>query len=118
MMAGKVIVTRDYDREFETPLVAPKGTVLEVLRRNDGIYREWFVCKSSQGIEAYVPEEILKIEGNTGTLLADFSSWELTAKTGEILVRLQEMGGWIWAKNSEEEYGWVPSMHVKEYNKS
>lgn len=114
-MVDRVIVTRKYEREFDTPLVAPEGTVLEVLRRNEGIYKEWFVCRSSQGIEAYVPEEMLEIDGDKGTLLADYNSWELTVTTGEILVKLQEMGGWIWAKNSEDEYGWVPTMNVKDY---
>lgn len=115
-MAWKVIVTEPYNREFETPLVAPEGTILKVIRRNDGIYTEWFVCRSSQGIEAYVPEELLEIDGSNGKLLADYSSWELAVKHGEILERLKEMGGWIWAKTSEGEYGWVPSMNVKDYS--
>ncbi len=117
-MVWKVIVVRPYTREFETPMVAPEGTVLEILRRNDGVYNEWFVCRSRQGIEAFVPEEILEIDGKRGKLLTDYSSWELTVQTGEILERLQEMGGWIWAMNSEGEYGWVPSLNVKDYNKN
>ncbi len=115
-MAWKVIVIKPYDREFDIPLVAPEGTVLDVLRRNDGVYTEWFVCRSIQGIEAYVPEELLEVDGSKGKLLADYSSWELTVQKGEVLERLQEMGGWIWAKTSEGEYGWVPSLNVKDYN--
>lgn len=117
-MSRRVIVTHDYSREFKTPLVAPEGTVLEVLRRNDGVYKEWFICRSSQGIEAYVPEKLLRINGNEGTLLADYNSWELTVKVGEILVRIEEIGGWVWAKKQEGEYGWVPSMNVKDYDRS
>ena len=115
-MAWKVIVTKPYHREFEIPLVAPEGTILEVLRRNDGQYTHWFVCKSAQGIEAFVPEELLEIDGSSGKLLSDYSSWELDVQTGEVLERLQEMGGWIWAKTSEGEYGWVPTMNVKDHS--
>lgn len=115
-MAWKVIVVKPYTREFEIPLVAPEGTILEVLRRNDGLYTDWFVCRSRQGIEAYVPDELLEIDGRDGKLLADYSSWELTVQKGEILERLQSMGGWIWARTSEGEYGWVPSINVKDYS--
>lgn len=116
-MSWKVIVVKPYVREFDTPLVVQEGTIVEVLRRNEGIYNEWFICRSSQGIEAYVPAEMLRIDGNVGTLLADYSSWELSVQTGEVLDRLMESGGWIWAKTSEGEYGWVPTMNVKDYNK-
>lgn len=116
-MTSRVIVTKKYTREFETPLVAPEGTVLEVLKRNDGIYTDWFICRSSTGIEAFVPAEWLEIDGTSGTLLADYNSWELSVQVGEILTRLQETGGWIWARNSDEEYGWVPEMNVKDYEK-
>ena len=114
-MTQKVIVKKAYNREFNAPLVAPEGTVLEVIKRNDGIYTDWFVCRSKQGIEAYVPEKLLDIEGNNGKLRADYSSWELTVELDEILERLHEISGWIWAKNSEGEFGWIPSINVKDY---
>lgn len=116
-MASKIIVTRKYDREFETPLVAPKGTVLEVLGRNEGTYTHWFICRSENGIKAYVPEEWLEIKDNRGTLKADYNSWELSVKVGEKLTRILESGGWIWAKNSDDEYGWVPEINTKSIEK-
>ncbi len=115
-MDRRLRVIKPYSREFEHPLVVAKGTTIEVIKRNDGRYKEWYWCRSEDGIEAFVPEELVRVDGTTATFLADYDSSELTISEGETLIQLAEMGGWIWAKKSTGEKGWIPAENAAPYS--
>lgn len=94
-------VTKPYHRESDHHLVVSKGTAIEVIKRNDGRYKEWYWCRSEDGIEAFVPEQLVRVDGKAAIFLADYDSTELTVSEGETLILLNEMGGWIRAQKIE-----------------
>lgn len=93
-----------------------KGSSIEIIRRNDGKYREWYWCRTGDGNEAFVPGQVLEVNGSTGTFLRDYNSLELTVSRGDILIMLYEMGGWTLARKSTGEEGWVPSEYTEPYD--
>ncbi len=92
-MDRRLRVVKPYRREFENPLVISKGNSVEVIKRNEGRYKEWYWCRSEDGIEAFVPKKLVSVEGRTATFLADYDSSELTVSEGETLIQLYEMDG-------------------------
>ncbi len=115
-MEQRIQVIIDYVSEFHNPILMKKGSTINILKRNDGKYTEWFWCRTDEGVEAYVPENSLEITDNTGTFLHDYNSKELNVAKGEILISLYETGGWIWAKKSSGEEGWIPDENTEPYN--
>lgn len=107
-MSNTFRVIQDYTREFEKPMIRRKGDRIEVIRKNDGKYRDWYWCRDSEGIETWVPETLLEINGKDGFLKSDYTSWELTVSEGEIISVNFETGGWAFCTNAEGEEGWVP----------
>jgi len=46
----------------------------------------------------------------------DYSARELSVKTGESVVGLGEVGGWLLAQTAAGAQGWVPLEHVQPLN--
>ena len=108
-MDRRIRVIKHYDREFQNAIVMKKGSTILIIRRNEGIYKEWFWCRTDDGTEAFVPEEILEVGGPTATFLKDYDSKELTVFEGDVLISIFDMGGWTWARKSSGEEGWIPN---------
>ena len=54
---------RDYTREYENPpMLLSVGDTVELIKRNDTLYTEWYWSRSPDGKEAWVPEAIMKIQ--------------------------------------------------------
>ncbi len=115
-MERRIRVIKDYAREFENPISMKKGSHIKVIRKNEGRYKEWFWCKNEEGIEAFVPSEILEIEGSSAVFLQDYDSREHTVYVGDILIFIYEMGGWAWVKKSSGQDGWIPKENTEPYD--
>ncbi len=109
MKRGRVIA--DYLSPYPHPLVAEAGTVFS-LGRSDEEWPGWIWCTHASGAGAWVPAAWLQIEGETGTLRADYTSAELSVKAGEELALYDLESGWYWAANSAGQRGWVPERNV------
>lgn len=67
--------------------------------------------------EGWAPKQIIKIIGNEGIVLEDYSANEMRIRKGEIVYGEKELNGWIWGTNSiTKEAGWAPSENVIEIN--
>lgn len=114
-MERRIRIIRGYAGEFEDPILMKKGSPIRVIRKNEGRYSEWYWCRTEDGKEAFVPEQILEIEGSSATFLRDYNSKELTVSEGEFLISIYEMGGWTWARKSSGEEGWIPDEIAEPY---
>lgn len=97
----------DHRPETSEPLRVGVGDMLRFERRITE-WKGWIWCTTGEGLEAWVPEAWVKVEGEACTMLRDYTSRELTVRKGETLLVEETESGWAWAENSAGERGWVP----------
>ncbi|MFZ0892561.1 MAG: SH3 domain-containing protein [Thermoplasmata archaeon] len=96
------------------PLQVRPGEVVEVGEQSD----EWpaFVLVTMKdGAVGWIPSRILRIEGKTGDVMADYDTTSLDPLLGEELQVISEdrEGGWLWCRDSQSQLGWFPQNHVE-----
>jgi len=70
----------------------------------------WIKCiHPITGKAGWVPKQILRIHGDQGKALCDYSAKELTIKKGAIVEVLKSMNGWSWCRTEPGEEGWMPN---------
>ena len=112
-MTSRAIVKTKYTREFEgQPMILSEGDSITVLKKNQGKYKEWYWCRSSDGIEAWVPEAFMIIRGDSAQVTRNYNSSELSVEAGENVVIEYSTGGWAWCTNSKLERGWIPMDNI------
>ena len=109
------LVTENYETEFTSPITLTAGEKVtfgedpnpEV---NPDTWINWAYCIKLDGSnEGFVPEQIIKKEGDYGIILENYSAKEMTVSTGEMVEGIQELNGWLWSKNKRTgEIGWIP----------
>jgi hypothetical protein len=100
-------VTKEHKPSFEQAIKAEKGEEVTV-GKEDKDMPGWFWCKNRIGVEAWVPETMLEIQGTQGVFTIDYDSTELKVKEGEIVEYLGETLGWVECLKNDREYGWIP----------
>lgn len=108
-----VIISHEADAKYErAPITVRAGDELKI-GRGDDEWPGWLFCKDSTGREGWVPEKYLKITGEKGLALQDYTAHELSAVEGEI-VRVEKLeSGWAWATSMTDETGWIPIWNLK-----
>jgi len=104
------IVIKPHRASYKEVLIAPKGTRLSFERR-ESEWDGWLWCtdpSDKSGIAGWVPESWVATDGNSCTLLRDYSTAELTVIEGETVDGDIIESGWVWVRNSYGEQGWVP----------
>ena len=105
-------VASDYKAAYPEPLVATKGSALEVHRKDDE-WPGWVWCTTTHGVSGWVPESWLQTEGDgSRTLLRDYTARELTVGSGEAVTATHTESGWAWVTNAAGHSGWVPLRHL------
>jgi len=108
----QAIAIRTYKRAYDTPLIAPTGSVLIIIRR-EADWPGWIWCAGEGGVEAWVPESWLTLSGERAILKKDYNSIELSFQAGEPLTLLVEESGWNLASRAGGDCGWAPAEYVQ-----
>ena len=101
-------VIEDHKASFPDALIASKGDKL-VVGREDPEMKGWYWCKDTSGMEAWIPETHIDINGATAVFNQPYNSIEHTVEPGETVQYLGESLGWIECLNKKWKYGWIPS---------
>ena len=107
-------VTRGYTAQYENPISAWQGELVDI-QHEDDTYRGWWWCVASDGRAGWVPLERLSRAVKAGTrapMLADYTALELTVTLGEELVIEEELRGWMFVRNMSGVRGWIPASHT------
>lgn len=105
-------VITEHKSKFPVPLVARAGEAVQI-GRSDDEFPGWVWCTGKAGIEAWVPENYLRIDGSSGEFIRDYNSFEMTVETGVELEVLDEASGWLWCRKADGSMGWIPSDKVR-----
>jgi hypothetical protein len=92
---------------YPDPIRGAAGDRLALGRRDDE-YPGWVWATAADGRAGWVPERWLRIEGESGVLLCDYTAAELPLMPGDEVSGELVLNGWLWAMNTAGECGWVP----------
>ncbi len=92
---------------YPDPIRGAAGDRLTLGRRDDE-YPGWVWATAADGRAGWVPESWLRIEGESGVLLSDYTAAELALEPGGIVTGELSEGGWLWATAADGRKGWVP----------
>lgn len=100
-------VIKDHNPESAEVLSVLQGEVLRFERRKT-IYPGWIWCTDSQGIQAWVPEDFVTIEGSHCRLNRDYNSRELPLEIGDTVEIVEIVAAWALGIKRDGQKGWVP----------
>lgn len=114
MSEGKSAVRRcrvrvDHQMSYPDPLIVTAGEKLTIGETDTRWPYTW--CVNQLGKGGWIPESYLvcEVDGDSGRVLHDFDTVELTVAVGEKVAASQEEGGWLWCTNRGGMSGWVPA---------
>ncbi|MFX0056744.1 MAG: SH3 domain-containing protein [Candidatus Hodarchaeota archaeon] len=105
-------VIKDYKSPFPNPLILKRGEKLQI-EDKESEWHGWIWSITKSGQSGWIPDNYLKISGNTAVLLKDYNATELTASVGEIYLIEDEESGWVWVTSENGKYGWIPLENVE-----
>ncbi len=113
-------VVKAYASAYPNPLILRAGDTLDFdpddklnSERHKSHWPEWLWCTAKDGTKGWVPENYVRVEGNTCVLLRDYNATELTVSEGqELLVQFEE-SDWLWCRTARGLEGWVPKENIK-----
>ena len=94
------------------PLSIQAGDTVAVGVR-DKSWPGWIWVSTKDGRGSYVPEDILKITGDSARVLIAFNSRDLSVIRGESISSLREVKGWLWCRNTANKEGWLPEFVLR-----
>ena len=101
-------VIEEHKASFDYAFIAEKGESVSV-GKEDTEMPGWFWCKNAAGLEAWIPNTHIDINGEAAVFNQPYNSTEHDAKPREMVQYLGESLGWIECLNEEWRYGWIPS---------
>jgi hypothetical protein len=105
-------IVEEHKATFDYAVLADIGEMVSVGREDTDV-PGWLWCKNEAGLEAWIPETHIDIEGETAVFNQPYNSIEHTIKVGEKVQYLGESLGWIECLNHEWKYGWIPTSKLK-----
>lgn len=100
-------VTQTHTPGNDQPLRAQCGERFSYERRPTS-WAGWLWCWQPGGRAGWVPEAWVSIEGTECVFQRDYEARELRVEPGEVLQGLLVEAGWLQARRSSGETGWVP----------
>jgi quinol monooxygenase YgiN len=100
-------VIEKYTSAYPNPIKFLKAEKLSVGDRDDE-YQGWVRVTTKCGNEGWAPEQYITQETSQPKATEDYDATELSTELGEILVVVNILNEWAWAKSSSGQTGWVP----------
>lgn len=106
----RLVVRRRYERPYRDPISVRAGDMVAIDREKTQATDlfGWLWCRGADGREGWTPEAWLEQVGDNARIKRDFSALELDVVEGERLIALFGESGFIFARKSNGEEGWVP----------
>ena len=107
----KCRVVSAYRSAYPDPLIL-KHSDSVTIKKEDPEFEGWLWCTDESGKCGWIPREWLTINGDSATLVRDYSATELTVSEGEILIIVLEESGWVLCEHPTAGMGWLPSKTI------
>lgn len=107
----RAYIIKDHQATYPDPLAVQAGDEL-VVGQQDTDWPAFVWCTNQAGKSGWIPEKHLDRQGQRAIARRDYSTAELTVKTGEQVNITSEDSGWYWVTNQAGHSGWVPVENV------
>ena len=107
---GLVVVA--YEAAYPDRFVLRTGDRVKIGHKKSE-WSGWLWCTDGNGNSRWIPESYVARDNDTGRMLRDYDSTELSVAVGEELTVLQQESGWFWCTNQSGQSGWVPAANVQ-----
>lgn len=72
----------------------------------------WLWAMSSDGLEGWIPDTMVREEKAGSFATSDYTANELTCAVGQIIIGEHETHGWIYCRSEDGTAGWVPRRNL------
>jgi hypothetical protein len=103
-----VRVVRGYTAQYPDPITVRAGDRVQV-GTDDPEFPGWRWCTGPDRRAGWVPEQLLRREGQEGVMLRDYTAKELSVHTGAEVTLGEAMSGWVWVTAADGCAGWIPA---------
>ncbi|MBC8276592.1 MAG: YbgC/FadM family acyl-CoA thioesterase [FCB group bacterium] len=100
-------VVKSHETPFKDHVILNKGDKVKVREKRSSI-PGWKWCTGSNEQNAWIPLQFMEINGSVAKMVCDYSSKELSVKTGDSFMGSLIVSGWVWGLIENTEEGWVP----------
>lgn len=107
----KCRVISGYLSAYPHPLKLKSGEVVTIGEKKSQ-WSGWLWCKDQTGKKGWIPESYIERKRDTGKMLVEYDATELTVEKGEELEIIKAESGWLWCKNKNGDFGWIPKEKV------
>ena len=112
----KYIVVKKRKSDYPNPINLKTGDIVKVGETYSGAedWNNWIKC-SKDGIDGWVPAQIIDGNGTYAKVLEDYDATELDIQKNDIAVGLFSMNGWVrgYLEHDSCKVGWVPLDHLR-----
>ena len=92
---------------YPDPIRGAAGDRLTLGRRDDE-FPGWVWATAADDRAGWVPESRLRVEGDSGYLIRDYTAAELPLEPGGVVSGELVESGWLWATDASGREGWAP----------
>jgi len=92
---------------YPDPIRGAAGDRLTLGRRDDE-FPGWVWATAADGRAGWVPESRLRVEGDSGRLIRNYTAAELPLEPGDVVSGELVESGWLWATDASGREGWAP----------
>ncbi|MGE7883590.1 SH3 domain-containing protein [Bacillus sp. NPDC094077] len=116
----KYIVMKSHVSRYPDPIRLEEGDVVHIGEKYVGTesWDNWVFCHEERyNRKGWVPEQIIRIDmvNRVGIITKEYTAKELNVRSGERLIGLEELNGWIWCGKIDGEKGWIPKGNLRKY---
>lgn len=105
-------VLSDYEVNDPHPLRLAANVAVRVVR-TDASWPGWLWVEAD-GQSGWIAEAFLDKQANGDYLtLRDYNGTELSARKDDVLIELESIGGWIFARSASGKTGWFPLFNLR-----
>lgn len=113
----KYIVMKSHVSNYPDPICLDEGDFVSIGEKYKGPenWDGWVYCSEEKyKRKGWVPEQIIsKRTDGSGAIIRRYTAKELNVSSGEILIGLEELNGWLWCEKIDGEVGWVPKENLR-----
>lgn len=98
---------KSWQVHYSDPIRGAAGDRLTLGCRDDE-FPGWVWATAADGRAGWVPEGWLRVEGDSGRLIRDYTAAELPLEPDDVVSGELVESGWLWATNAAGQRGWAP----------
>jgi hypothetical protein len=109
----KLRVIEDWQATYADPIRLAAGDMLYLTGREDNWDGHiWLWARSLDGLEGWVPDNVICEAEGRHVAKGDYTAAELTCRRGQVLTAKKETHGWVFCIAEGGAAGWVPRKNL------